>query len=207
MAETIIFNIAYSLFVASGFAKTMLKLRVALVGVALVYILWGFVADNISAVLWNCAFASVHTYQLIKLWNQRRSIQLTEQEDDIHRRLFPDLDLIDFYTLWSMGDIRALPDGETLIDQGEIQDTLMLIVSGKVTVERDGQHLADLGQDDLLGERSYMTGEVASATVRAISDVEIHVWDQRRMKALVELSTPAHESMVRYISADLARKL
>ena len=207
MAETIIFNVAYALFVASGFVKTMLKLRIALVGVAVVYILWGFIADNPSAVLWNLAFAAVHTYQLIKLWNQRRSIQLTEQETDIHRRLFPDLDLIDFYTLWSMGDVKTLPAGETLIDQDEVQDTLMLIVSGTVSVERDGDHLADLGQDNLLGERSYMTGEVASATVRASSEVEIHVWDQRRMKALVDLSTPAHESMVRYISADLARKL
>jgi CRP-like cAMP-binding protein len=185
----------------------MLKLRIALIGVALVYIVWGFAADNMSAVLWNISFAAVHTYQLIRLWNQRRSIELTSQEDKIHRRLFPDLDLIDFYTLWSMGDVRTIPAGQTLIDQGDVQDTLMLIVSGQVSVERDGNHLADLSQDDLLGERSYMTGEVASATVRANSEVEIHVWDQRRMKALVDLSTPAHESMVRYISADLARKL
>lgn len=207
MAETIIFNVAYSLFVASGFIKTMLKLRIALIGVALVYIVWGFAADNRSAVLWNISFAAVHSYQLVKLWNQRRSIELTAQERDIHNRLFSDLDLIDFYTLWSMGDVRSVSAGETLIGQGDIQDTLMLIVSGTVVVERDGQHLAELGKDALLGERSYMTGEVASATVRAGTEVEIHEWDQRRMKALVDLSTPAHESMVRYISADLARKL
>lgn len=207
MAETIIFNFAYAMFVASGFMKTMARLRLALIGVSFVYIGWGFVADNMSAVVWNLCFGAVHTYQLIKLWAQRRSIELSVQEKDIHDRLFPDLDLIDFYTLWSMGDIRTLSAGATLIDQGAVQDTLMMIVSGSVEVVRDGESLAKLGPDDLLGERSYMTGEVASATVLAITDVEIHEWDQRRMKALVDLSTPAHESMVRYISSDLAKKL
>ncbi|MEM9652079.1 MAG: cyclic nucleotide-binding domain-containing protein [Actinomycetota bacterium] len=207
MAETVIFNIAYALFVATGFVKTILRLRLALIGVAIAYIIWGVVAQNTSAIIWNVAFASVHSYQVFRLWAQRRSIQLTETQSNIHDRLFPDLDLIDFYTLWSIGNERTLKPDAVLIQQGEVQDTLMLIVAGAVVVERDDELLAELGPDDLLGERSYMTGEVASATVRATSEVELHEWDQRRMKALVDLSNPAHESMVRYISADLARKL
>lgn len=207
VAETVIFNIAYALFVASSLVRTLLRLRLALIGVAVAYIVWGIVAGNLSAILWNTAFAAIHAYQVFKLWAQRRSIELTDTERNVHERLFPDLDTIDFYTMWSIGNQRTLQPGATLIAQGQVQDTLMLIVAGSVVVERDGAVLAELGPDDLLGERSYMTGETASATVRAVAEVELHEWDQRRMKALGDLSTAAHDAMARFISTDLAKKL
>lgn len=207
MAEIIVFNLAYVLYVASGFVKTMLRLRIALILVSFAYIVWGLVGGHPSAVLWNIAFGSLHGYQLFKLWVERRRVTLTPEESAIHQRLFGDLGLTDFFTLWSVGEARTYEPGTRLIEQDNVQRSVMLIVDGEVRVERDGTPLAVLGPDDLIGERSYITGDRASASVVTSTETMLHQWDQRKMAALVELCPAAHESMVKYIGIDLAKKL
>ncbi len=207
MEEAIALNIAYAVYVASGFAKTFIRLRLAMIAASLAFIAWGLIAGTWSAIVWNVAFGAVHVYNLVKLWMRRRSIDLTTGQAEIHQRLFSDLDLVDFYTLWSIGSSTTVAPGSKLIVDGSVQETVMLIISGKVSVLQDGTEVSRLGPDSVVGERSYLTGERANATVIAVDEVTIHTWDQEKMKALSGLCPPAHESMTRHIGRELASKL
>ena len=207
MAETIALNIAYMFYVASGLTKTLLKLRVAMIFVSVTFITWGLIAGIWTAVFWNVAFGAVHGYKLIELWLQHRSIRLSDSQADLHERLFSDLDVVDFYTLWSIGTSRVVEPGEVLIHEGQVQKTVMLIIDGEVTIEQGGTTVASLQPDSVIGERSYLTGDLANATVRVAIETTIHEWDQEKMKSLQGLCPNAHDSMTRHIGLDLANKL
>ncbi|MGI9596568.1 MAG: cyclic nucleotide-binding domain-containing protein [Acidimicrobiales bacterium] len=207
MAETIALNVAYMLYVGSGFIKTVVRLRIGMIFVSIAYIVWASLAGIWSGVAWNVAFGGVHAYQLYRLWSRHRSISLTHRERELHKRLFPDISVVAFFTLWSIGTARQAMVGEVLIKEQTEQDTIMLVVSGEVVVERGGSLVATLGPDSMIGERSYLTGDLAHATVAVSSEAVIHEWNQQKMTAMVELCPDAHDSLLRFVGVDLATKL
>lgn len=71
-----------------------------------------------------------------------------------------------------------LPSGEALIRRGDAADCLYIVISGRlrVFVERgqaQEEALAEIGRGQVVGEMAFLTGEKASATVRAIRDTDV----------------------------------
>jgi HlyB family type I secretion system ABC transporter len=67
--------------------------------------------------------------------------------------------------------------GEKAIKQGEIDDTLFFVKSGRFSVTRDEAptvHLEDPGPGSILGEIAVLTGEPRSATVTAIEPSTVY---------------------------------
>ena len=171
LAETIALNVAYSMYVASGFIRTVFRLRIGMICVSVAFVIWASLAGVWSGVAWNVAFGGVHAYQLFKLWKRHRSISLTDDERAIHRRLFAELTLVDFFTLWSIGNGRRAPAGELLIAEQSEQHTIILIVSGDVVVERHGRLVATVSR----GGRRW--------TVRTLYVLVFNVWPLRKHRA------------------------
>jgi len=68
--------------------------------------------------------------------------------------------------------------GQTLIDEGAPPSRMLVLVSGAVTVEREGVPFAHIDTPGaVFGEMSAVLGRPATATVRATSDVEVRVVD------------------------------
>jgi CRP/FNR family transcriptional regulator, cyclic AMP receptor protein len=66
--------------------------------------------------------------------------------------------------------------GGLLIEEGTRPDRLLVLVDGEVTIERDGTPLARVDAPGaVFGEMSVVLGHAATATVRAASDVRVHV--------------------------------
>ena len=98
-------------------------------------------------------------------------------------------------TLGERGRLRTFEAGEVLIRQGEEADSMYVILSGRVRVDRDapGQsapaHLAELGANDVVGEIGVLDGGARTATVTAIEEtrtLELH----RTLLAVVLLQYP-----------------
>ncbi|MCK6502888.1 cyclic nucleotide-binding domain-containing protein [Myxococcota bacterium] len=64
-------------------------------------------------------------------------------------------------------------EGELLLRQGSVNTTLYLLVAGTVGVNKDGQRIARTGAGSIFGEMSMLDEPRASATVEALSDVEV----------------------------------
>jgi len=79
--------------------------------------------------------------------------------------------------------------GNEIIREGEVGDTVFIILNGEVEVSSmiQGKRigLAELGEGDIFGEMAFLTSKPRSATVTAISDVEI-----------IELPKPMLEQLV-----------
>ena len=80
--------------------------------------------------------------------------------------------------LAEQGNPRTFSKGAELMRQGEVGDTMFVILNGKVRVQRSHQDLteplvlADLAAGEIVGEMGLLDGSPRSATVVAIEDTQ-----------------------------------
>jgi CRP/FNR family cyclic AMP-dependent transcriptional regulator len=77
------------------------------------------------------------------------------------------------------------PEGSVVVKEGGYSNHFYVIEDGTAKVERDGQHLADLGPGDVFGEQGLLEEQERSATVTATSQlrvIKIEHWELDRMK-------------------------
>jgi hypothetical protein len=71
--------------------------------------------------------------------------------------------------------VRRLPAGAVLTEQGTPGDELFLLLDGVVEIEVDGRRLAEVGPGAVLGERAVLEGGRRTATVTATTPVRVAV--------------------------------
>lgn len=87
--------------------------------------------------------------------------------------------------------IRGCNAGKALVEQGQPGDTVLLLLDGVLTVEVDGEPLAELGPGAVVGERAVLGDGVRTSTLRAATRCKVAViaGDRLEAAALAELST------------------
>lgn len=90
--------------------------------------------------------------------------------------------------------ISSLRTGETLMAQGQLDDTIYLVLDGVVAVAVDGRRLVELGPGAVLGERAVLEGGRRTATVTAVTPVRFAAVPPERLDraALTRLSEGHH---------------
>jgi CRP-like cAMP-binding protein len=81
--------------------------------------------------------------------------------------------------------LESAVEGKTIIREGGYSNDFYIIEDGTVKVEREGEHLADLGPGDVFGEQGLLEKQERSATVTATSPVrliKIEHWELSRMR-------------------------
>jgi CRP/FNR family transcriptional regulator, cyclic AMP receptor protein len=81
--------------------------------------------------------------------------------------------------------LESVAPGKTIIREGGFSNDFYVIEDGTVSVEREGEHVADLGPGDVFGEQGLLEKQARSATVVATSPVrliKIEHWELSRMK-------------------------
>jgi hypothetical protein len=87
--------------------------------------------------------------------------------------------------------IRKLKVDELLTKQGEEGDELFLLLDGVLSVEVDGEPIAEVGPGAILGERAIVEGGARTSTLRALTKAKVAVAhsSQIDLEALAEVST------------------
>jgi hypothetical protein len=70
-------------------------------------------------------------------------------------------------------DFRKLKPGALLTEQGQAGDEVFLVLDGVLTVEVDGNPLAELGPGAILGERAVLEGGTRTSTLRAATKCRV----------------------------------
>jgi CRP/FNR family transcriptional regulator, cyclic AMP receptor protein len=81
--------------------------------------------------------------------------------------------------------LESVAEGKTIIREGGFSNDFYVIDDGTVKVEREGDHVADLGPGDVFGEQGLLERQARSATVIATSPVrliKIEHWELARMR-------------------------
>jgi len=86
--------------------------------------------------------------------------------------------------------------GTVIIDQGQTGREAFGVMSGQVTVKRNGRTVTSLGPGSIVGELSLLDHGPRTATVTCDTDCELFVIDQRHFSGVLdEVPAIAHKVM------------
>ncbi len=98
--------------------------------------------------------------------------------------LFEELSEADRAAVEGKMRVVDIPQGTSLIDQGDLSYKFFVILAGTVEVARDGTPLARLGPGEFVGEHGILAQERRTADVLALTPVRAAVaigWDIREL--------------------------
>lgn len=94
-------------------------------------------------------------------------------------------------------DEHVYPEGAAIATQDTTGYELVMIVEGSARVERDGELIAELGANDVVGEIALIDGKPRTATVTATSRTTALVMRSQDFRGVCEASPNfAHQIMV-----------
>jgi CRP/FNR family cyclic AMP-dependent transcriptional regulator len=131
-----------------------------------------------------------------------------DEKLDLLRRipLFAGLDRHKIERLGTLADEVDVPSGKVLIRQGDSGGDLMVLVSGQVSVERNGERLNTLGAGGFFGEISLIDGGPRTATVTTESPSRLLVISHREFHAMMD-EVPEVAAQILATLADRVRTL
>lgn len=107
---------------------------------------------------------------------QENPTMLSGVEIVLHLRslsLFERLSTRELTELASIVRELSHPSNTRIVHEGDFDDCMYLIVSGKVTITRGGVKLGEFGPRDFFGEMAILDGETRSATVTSTTKVRL----------------------------------
>jgi CRP-like cAMP-binding protein len=122
-----------------------------------------------------------------------------------------DLDLEERTQLGNFGEFIALTDGEHLIEEGENQDSLFLVIMGSFHVQTEvGGRMVLLGTlkaGDTVGEINIFDPGLASASVLSRSMSEVWKIDRVRLEQYLEAHPRTAARVLVHVSTQLSKRL
>ena len=103
-----------------------------------------------------------------------------------HVALFADCPEHELRRIAEISRMAESPAGTVLTQAGASGDSFFLIIDGRVSVETPVGPGDPLQSGDFFGEMSLIDGEPRSATIRAITDVELLVVDRSHFWRLLD---------------------
>jgi NTE family protein len=105
---------------------------------------------------------------------------------------------------------RLYPAGSTVLVEGEVSHDMYVIQAGAADIvirdRRGGEHrLSRVGAGATVGEMALFTGQPASATVRAISDLEVLVLSESDFHRVATVYPRIYQNLGAILSERLAR--
>ena len=112
----------------------------------------------------------------------------------------------EFLHFWDQGKFHHV-DQKTLINKGDNQSDLMLILNGNANVIKEKKNIATLERGQFIAEISYITGQPASADVVSLEDLTYYVWDRKTLAKLRKSKPNMMNKLDRILTLDMAGKL
>jgi CRP-like cAMP-binding protein len=104
-----------------------------------------------------------------------------------------------------LADEVDVPDGYTLMHQGDIGQEFFLIVEGHVRIERDGSTIATLGPGDYLGEIALISEDRRTASAVADGPAKLLVITHQGFNSLMDASSSIRSAILRGLAGRLQR--
>jgi CRP/FNR family cyclic AMP-dependent transcriptional regulator len=102
--------------------------------------------------------------------------------------------------------IATVREGTTVVTEGDEGNTMYVILTGTARVSRGGRKLATAGPGDSFGELALLSKGPRTATVVALSEMEVAIITRRQLSSLLE-DAPAFAKKLLESLADLVRTL
>lgn len=156
---------------------------------------------------WSVVFAVINLVQSYRVFNERRPVKLTSDEEEVRRLALSDLPPRKIIQLLSVGSWVTAQIGEQLLERGKRVEAISLIVRGKVRITRDERILGDLVAGEIVGSALLLSGVPADVDAVAMEPVRAVRWEARMLERYLAANPETRNVMQRHLARELAGKL
>eukprot|EP00536_Pseudo-nitzschia_multiseries_P018440 jgi/Psemu1/228984/e_gw1.2534.2.1 len=164
---------------------------------------------------WNCVFVALNSWRVAGvLLDRYRSGCLGPDLDRMYDHHFAVLEKAGFAKLVRLGTLETYEEGDPVLEQGQDNRWVRLVVSGDLAVDRDGQVTYFLHEGQFVSEVGLhaglgLRGSVASCcgVTAASRTVTLLAWDRTELMHLLELHKHIERALRAVLSWDIVSKL
>jgi signal-transduction protein with cAMP-binding, CBS, and nucleotidyltransferase domain len=132
---------------------------------------------------------------------------MDDKNEELYQTLFKDMTPVEYLKISRVAEWVTLKPGQRITTQGMPVPDLYLIYNGTVDVIDDGEGIANLKDGEFVGEMSFLTEKVATATCKVKYETQCLVWKQREFKELLKRNPSLYFTIQSVLSAQVSDKL
>lgn len=200
--------LAYLLVLAACLMGNLFYTRLFLMLAALAGIFFLIFTDNLFGIdfYWLLAVLIINLVQFAIFFTKGSSDFKTFEEERLYRTLFSNFTIPQFKKMMDAAKIENVDPGELLTEEGKSVSHLILILKGKARIVVGGHTIAYSHPGNLIGEISFLTGSLATATVYVVEPMSYIKWSQDSLRNLLESDENLSQAMQRVFNTDFLRK-
>ena len=203
-------HLAFGLIAFSFLVKDIFWLRVMSITASCFSIFYNYFIPTepmIIAIFWNGIFIAVNFYHVAIILYEKRTVKMDDKNEELYSTLFKDMTPVEYLKISRAAQWETLKRGERIIIQGMPVPDLYLIYNGTVDVQVNNQNIAELRDGEFVGEMSFLTEKVATATCKVKHETQCLVWKQRDFKELLKRNPSLYFTIQSVLSAQVSDKL
>jgi hypothetical protein len=202
-------HFANALYLASYLMRDILWLRIFTIvaGTSLVFYFYLQPEPFLTPVYWNSIFVVMNIVWVVYLLLERRPVELTADEQELCNLVFRTITSREMINLLKIGEWECAKAGECLVPAGNVQESLLLIHSGRVCVEDDGRRLQTLESGQFVGSISFITDEIAPTSIVALESSRYVRWPKLALKNYLTKNPELHAAIQITLGRDLTKRL
>ncbi len=203
-------HLAFGLIAFSFLVKDIFWLRIVSILASLFSVLYNFyipVDPMWLAINWNFVFIVVNVYHIGVILYEKRAVKMDAKNEELYQTLFKEMTPVEYLKISRAAQWETLKPGQRLITQGMPVPDLYLIYNGTVDVAIDGAKVAELKDGEFVGEMSFLTEKVATASCIVKYEAQCLVWKQREFKELLKRNPSLYFTIQSVLSGQVSDKL
>jgi len=203
-------HLAFGLIALSFLVKDIFWLRLMSITASCFSIFYNYfipAEPMIIAIFWNGVFIAVNLYHIGIILYEKRKVKMDDKNEELYSTLFKDMTPVEYLKISRAAQWETLKPNMRIITQGMPVPDLYLIYNGTVDVLVDNKRITDLRDGEFVGEMSFLTEKVATATCKVKHETQCLVWKQRDFKELLKRNPSLYFTIQSVLSAQVSDKL
>jgi len=203
-------HLAFGLIAFSFLVKDIFWLRIVSIIASLFSVFYNYVIPLEPmwlAINWNFIFIAVNIYHIAIILYEKREVKMDDKNQELYDTLFSEMTPVEYLKISRAAKWEMVKSGQRIITQGMPVPDLYLIYNGTVDVIVDNEQIAELKDGEFVGEMSFLTEKVATATCKVKYDAQCLVWKQREFKELLKRNPSLYFTIQSVLSAQVSDKL
>ena len=199
-------HLAFGLIAFSFLVKDILWLRIVSILASLfsVFYNWVIPVEPMWITIgWNFVFVGLNLYHIAVIIYEKRPIKMAPKDKELYENLFKDLSPVEYLKITKIANWKKFNAGDTLIRESHMVTDLILIYNGTVDVAVDSKKVAELKDGQFVGEMSFLTEKLATATCIVKHNTECLVWKQPEFKELLKRNPSLYYTIQSLLSNQL----
>ena len=203
-------HLAFGLIAFSFLVKDIFWLRIVSILASLFSVFYNYLIPLEPmwlAINWNFIFIAVNLYHIAVILYEKREVKMDAKNQELYDTLFSEMTPVEYLKISRAAKWELVKAGQRIITQGMPVPDLYLIYNGTVDVIIDNEQIAELKDGEFVGEMSFLTEKVATATCKVKYDAQCLVWKQKEFKELLKRNPSLYFTIQSVLSSQVSDKL